>query len=100
MYLGVLFAYWACFIATKDEDLSSETTINNNINFVKVPKSSQSSLTLHNPTPIHPKANQIISFPITLASVIIHFPEDLNDLQNDLIDNNNNIGIHPKAYMV
>ena len=31
---------------------------------------------IYNPTPVHPKANQILSFPVTLASVIIHIPVD------------------------
>lgn len=44
-------------------------------------------LVLHNPTPVHPKANQIISFPTTMATVTIHYLQDQNT--NDLITNNN-----------
>jgi hypothetical protein len=54
--------------------------------------SPSSPITLHNPTPIHPKANQIISFPETMATVIIHFPEYQNEPAiNDLITNGNNL---------
>lgn len=54
-----------------------------------------SSVTLYNPTPIHPKANQILSFPATMAIVTIHFPDDQNT--NNLI---NNIDSSGKSYMV
>lgn len=58
---------------------------------------SHGPLILHNPTPVHPKANQIISFPTTMATVTIHFLENQNT--NDLITNNNNDNNH-KTCMV
>ena len=83
-------ALWTCFMASKNwSNNFDEMEIESNN------KSNSSKLTLYNPTPIHPKANQIISFPTTMATVIIHFPEEqnLNDLMNN-IDNNR------KSYMV
>ena len=42
---------------------------------------------LHNPTPIHAKANQIFSFPTTLTSVVIHFPQEPDDFIPDVETN-------------
>lgn len=84
--LGVIFAYWTT-CSTTTEELNIKT-----VQIITTPP----PITLHNPTPIHPKANQIISFPTNLTSVVIHFPDDSNS--NDTIENN--IFYHHKTCMV
>lgn len=79
------------------------TAADNNIkdlddNSTKKSEARSTPLVLHNPTPVHPKANQIISFPMTMATVTIHFLEDQNT--NDFITNNNNDKNDNKICMV
>lgn len=86
----MIFAYWTCFLQSKTHDINpTNNVIDDTVHYV-------SPFLLHNPTPIHPKANQIISYPATLTSVTIHFPDES---KNNYM-NNNNATLQPKSCMV
>ena len=63
---GVIFAYWICFI--KADPRHHHPKISNSS------KTTESSV--KQPKPIYPKANYILSLPIDIKSVIVHFPPE------------------------
>lgn len=71
LFLGVLYAYLNCLKAGMEAE-SQEITDTASV----AGSQGHFASKLYNPTPIHPKANQIIAFPVTLSSVVIHVPLD------------------------
>lgn len=83
-----MYAYWICFKRTDNKSTDPEVETQKCI-LVNFEKQDTPSTKLHNPTPIHPKANQIFSFPTTLTSVVIHFPQEQLDFILPVPERNN-----------